>query len=618
MDLRFALRYLRRNPGFSIGAIVVLALGMGANTAIFSIINAVLIRPLDYPNADRIVAIEPLYKRSGKTGATASAPDFHDLRKQNTTLEAMAYYVGGEASSVVNGQAIYASSWYVTPEFFKVFALPASFGRLLGQHEDKGSVVVVSHAWAQRHFADPRRALGQSLKVRGQIVEVVGVAAPGFHYPAKADIWMPGGLLEENSHRTAHNYIVVGRLKPHVQLATAAEDLRVIADRLERQYSENRDKSVAVTPLQNQLTNSVQSTLWVLLGAVGLVLLIACANVANLLVARAGARTREIALRSAVGASRLRLVRQLVTESLLLALFGSAAGILLAVFALDALLFLAPANVPRLEEVSLDWTVLIFSVALAFVCSLLFGLAPALQASRVDLTTALRAGGGKGVVGGGGRTTRSVLVVAEVALSVILLVGAGLLLRSYHALSNVDLGFATERIIVTHLSTSASTEEAARRVTQFYRRLIENVGAVPGIASIAGVFSTPLGDTRSNAAYFIQGRPEGRPGEYPFANMQVVTPRYFETMGVRILQGRDFTNADEAGRHQVVIVNEAFVRQAFPSGRTLGQRVRSGFTQQSAEWMEIIGVVRDVRARNPGVPAGPEMYLPYLQHPGPG
>ncbi|HYO83364.1 MAG TPA: ADOP family duplicated permease, partial [Bryobacteraceae bacterium] len=443
-----------------------------------------------------------------------------------------------------------------------------------------------------------------------------GVAAPGFHYPATADLWLPVGLIPENSHRTAHNYTVVGRVKPDIAVMTAGEELRIIGDRLERQHPENRFKSVAITPLQGRLTRSVQSTLWVLLGAVALVLLIACANVANLLLARATARTREIALRTAVGASRSRIVRQLVTESMMLGACSSGLGVVIALLALDGLLLLAPPSVPGLDRVTLDARVLVFSLGVGILSSLLFGLAPAIQASRVDLNTALRASGGKGAVGSGhSARTRSVLVVAEIALSVVLLIGAGLLLRSYQALTRVDLGFATERTLIAQISTPAADEAAAQRATHFRRTLIENDRNLPGVTGAAGTWATPLGEIRSNAAYFIQGRPAGRPGEYSFADMHVVSPGYFRTMGIELVRGRDFNGSDEFGRPQVVIVNEAFVRTAFEKADPLGHRLRTGFTLESAEGMQIIGVARDIRASDPGTPASPELYLPYLQHP---
>jgi putative ABC transport system permease protein len=613
-DLRYCLRQLRHSPGFATTAVLTLALGIGANTAIFSIVNAVLLRPLAYPDPERIVAVETFWKNLGRSSANVSAPDFHDWRTQSTVFSALAYYSGGRGSVVVNGAAEYANSNLVTPDFFSVFGVSAAAGHLLTAAEQRDPVAVVSYNWAEAHFGSVSAALGQKIKLRGNIVEVIGVAAPGFRY-LDVDIWAPAGLVPENTHRTGHNYRVVGRLKPGITLAAAQEQMKGIGERIERDYPENRFKNVALIPLQDKLTAAVRTTLWVLLGAVSLVLLIACANVANLLLARASARTREIALRAALGASRRRVVRQLFTESLVLAFISSAAGVGLAHLLLARLLALAPANLPRLDGVRIDTPVLLFTLAASVLATLLFGLAPALQASRPELTDALKQSGSRGTVSGGKGRLRSTLVIAEVALSMVLLAGAGLLLRSFQRLHEVDLGFTTDHMLVANISYFASSEENLRSRTEFYRDLLARVRELPGVTQAAGMGLTPLTGASSNGSYSIAGKPEGRPGEQPSTEFQVITEGFFATLGTPVKQGRDFTDSDNLGRPLVAIINESFARAAFPGENPLGHRVKCGFLYTTMEWMEIVGVVGDTRRFEPGRPPLPELFIPALQHP---
>jgi putative ABC transport system permease protein len=613
-DIRYCLRQLRHSPAFATTAVFTLALGIGANTAMFSVVNAVLLRPLVYPDPERIVAVETFWKNLGRSSPNVSAPDFHDWRTQSTVFSALAYYSGGRGTVVVNGAAEYANNNLVTPDFFSVFGLSAAAGHFFTAAGQRDPVAVVSYNWAETHFGSVSTALGQKIKLRGNIVEVIGVAAPGFRY-LDVDIWAPAGLVPENPNRTGHNYWVVGRLKPGVTLEAAQEQMKGIGDRIERDYPENRFKNVALIPLQDKLTAPVRATLWVLLGAVSLVLLIACANVANLLLARAAARTREIALRAALGASRGRVVRQLFTESLLLAFVSSAAGVGMAHLLLVRLLALAPANLPRLEGVRIDTAVLLFTLATSVLATLLFGLAPALQGSRPELTEALKQSGSRGTIGGGKGRLRSALVIAEVALSMVLLAGAGLLLRSFERLQQVDLGFATDHVLVAQASYSGNSEESLRRASEFYRDLLTRVRALPGVTQAAGMRLTPLTGSFSNGSYFIAGKPEGRPGEQPNCEFQVVTEGFFATLGTPVKQGRDFTDGDNLERPLVAIINESFAGAAFPGENPLGHRVKCGFLKTTKEWMEIIGVVGDTRRFEPGRPPVPELFIPALQHP---
>ncbi|MGH9674234.1 MAG: ABC transporter permease, partial [Bryobacteraceae bacterium] len=547
-----------------------------------------------------------------------SAPDFHDWRRQNRVFERMAYHNGGEVTVVVHGVPAFVHAQAVTPEFFAVFGLPPEAGRFWSEPEDRTPLAVISELWARQQFGDVGAAIGKTITVRGTSIEVIGVARAGFRYPRSTDIWIPAGLRPENQHRSGHNYFAIGRLRPAVALTAARTEMRAIGDRLEREYPENRFKTVAVTPLAEKVTKSAQTTLWVLLGAVFGVLLIACANVANLQLARAASRTREMAVRAALGAARGRILRQVLTESAVLCAAGTAIGLGLSAMLLRGLVAIAPADIPRLDEVRMDVPVLLFVLALAVLCGLLFGLAPARGSSGANSISGLRQGGTKGSLGGVTGRTRAVLVVSEVALSMMLLAGAGLLLRSFLALLRVDLGFSTDRLLLTHTSVPVSGENEARRATEFQRDLIERIALLPGARRAAGVKTLPFAARRSTAQYQIKGGRKYRPGDAPSAQMQIVTPRYFETLGVPVLHGRDFANSDSWGRPQVAIINETLAREAFGDENPLGRTISCGMSLQSIKGMEIVGVVRGARQINPGEPPKPELFLPYLQHPGPG
>ena len=614
MDLRFVLRSLRKNPAFSLVIVIVLGLGIGANTAIFSVINTVLVKPLDYSEPDRIVAVQTLNMVRGSK-YQVSAPDFRDWRDQSDSFEAFAYFYGGETSVGVGAEAEYASSFRVTPAFFRVFGVEPVRGRLFTAEEEKAGgplAVVVSHGFWQRRLRGSEQALGQTVTFGQQNYTVVGIMPPSFRYPLTADLWSAAAALPETVSRTAHNYNVVARLKKGVSVEQAQSQMAAIGARLREQYPENKNKSVAVTPLQASLTGNVKPTLILLLSAVGVILLIACANVANLLLAKSTARTREIAIRSAVGASRARVVWLLIQESAVLSILGAAAGVLIALFGMEALVALAPANVPRITAVRVDATVLLFTLTISLVASVLFGLAPALHASRVDLNEALKQSGGRAVTGSSNRL-RSALVVAEIALSVVLLSGAVLLIKSFQKLTRTELGFRPQQILVMRTSVPASDAASRERATQFFDRLLPELRGTPGVTAAGAVFGLPS-RRLSNGGYSIEGRPDPKPGEWPQAGFHLVSPGYFAVLGVPLKAGRDFDGRDDGNtKNLTVIVNEAFVRQSFPKENPLGQRIRCGLDRP--DYMTIVGVVGDVREVGPGTAPVPEIYMPYPQHP---
>jgi predicted permease len=616
MDIKFVLRSLRKNPGFTLVVVLVLGLGIGANTAIFSVVNTVLLKPLDYSEPDRIVTVASLNMQRG-TSYQVSAPDFRDWRDQSDSFEAFAYHTGGETSVTVGTEAEYATVMAVTPGFFRVFGVDAIRGRLLTADEEKQGgplAAVISYAFWQRRFQGSAQALGGTVSFGQRTFNVVGVLPPSFRYPATSDVWYSAATTPETTSRTAHNYRVIARLKPGVTVAQAQTQMEAIATRLREQYPENKYKSVAVTQLQENLTRKVKPTLILLLTAVGVILLIACANVANLLLAKATSRTREVAIRAAVGASRARVIWLLVQESAVLSLAGAAVGVVLAIWGIQALVALAPANVPRVADVRIDTTVLGFTLLLSLLASVLFGLAPAIHASRIDLNDALKQSGGRAVTGGSNRL-RGVLVAAEIALSVVLLSGAGLLIKSFLQLSRADLGFKPGKLLVLHTSVPASGDEGRRRAVRFYEELLPQLRSLPGVTAAGASFGLPSRKL-SNGAYDVQGRPPAKPGEWPQAGFHLASPGYFAALGVPVKAGRDFDESDNATTTNLsVIVNEAFVRQTFPNQNPLGQRIRCGLDRP--DWMTIIGVVGDVRESSPGQKPVAEIYMPYPQHPGP-
>jgi putative ABC transport system permease protein len=599
-DVRYAIRSLIKSWGFALGAGAVLALAIGANIAIFSVVNAVLLQPLPYPDAERLVSVETLWTHTGRPSQDVAGPDFLDWQAQNDVFEKMvAYYGGDDFAAIVGDRALFANPRYVSAEFFEVFGQTVSAGRLPTKYDipvsdAEPTVAVVRYHWALAHFGNAEAAIGKRITLYGNPLEIVGVAAPGFRYPDAADLWVPS---RTGGDRSDHNYRAVGKLKAGVALTRAKAQMRTIGDTLARQYPENRPKTATLIPLQERLTGNLKVTLWVLMSAVGLVWLIACANIANLLLARTAGRTREIALRAALGAGRGRVVRQLLTESCVLAGVAGLAGLLLASVLVRGLVALSPANLPGIDEVRMDVTVLLFALGLSLVSTVLVGLVPALQTSRLDLSEALKQGGSKATASRASSRLRATLVVTEVALSVILLVTAGLLVRSFLALQHEDLGFTTNRVLVAYTDYAVDTEQEIRIRSAFYTDVLHHLRAVPGVSAAAGIAFLPMGrEHRLARDYFIQGRPQGEPGERPQAELYAITSDYFKTLEIPVRAGRDFERTESPERPRVAIINETLARAAFPSGSPVGQHIR---TNSSSPWMEIVGVVGDTRWQDP-------------------
>ncbi|MGA8027653.1 MAG: ABC transporter permease [Bryobacteraceae bacterium] len=617
MDLKFALRSLRRDPGFTLLAIIILALGIGANTAIFSVVDAVILRPLAYRDPDRIVAITSTFKHGGKYNHV-SGPDFVDLRNQSSAFESMAAYQADVTSVVTNSSAEFAGMAEVSKDFFKTLGIEPVQGRGFIASDWKGKpadIALVSESFWERHFGNQPFSSGRTLKVMSTSFDIIGILPFGFHFPEESatDVWAPFQEQPDQTSRSSGNYMVIGKLKPGASLQQAQAQLTAIADRLSKAYpSANKDKSALVSPLVSFTVRNVRTILYVLLGAVVLVLLIACANVANLLLARASGRIREFAIRAALGAGQGRLVRQLLVESLLLAGAACLGGVAIAKAALPVLVTLAPKYVPRLDQVRMDASVLLFCIAAAVVASFLFGLAPAFQASRIDPNEGLRVGGARGILGGATGRLRQLFVTAEVALCMVLLVSAGLLLRSFSAMTQVDLGFRPERLLVAEVSVPTSGERANEIL---FKPLLDRLSSSPRIESAALARTVP-GERDSWGSYIIAGQTaKDFTISSPQAGFSIVSPAYFQTMGIPLMGGRSFSDRDDRNAPPVAIISQNLARRSFPKQDPIGQTIFCGLDLVSMKWMKIVGIVRDVRMDSPAQPPEAEIYMPYLQHP---
>ena len=615
-DLRYAGRNLRRSPGFATLVVLIMALGIGANTAVFSVVNAVLLRPLSYRGAERIVTLSDFaVTGQARTALSkqASAREFEEWHKQSSSFEAMAYYGARETAVTWGSGAEYARVAGVSPEFFRVFDVEAAAGRFPTAEEMKpggSGAVLLSYEYWQRHFGGDARALGQTIRVYG-LRTIVGVLPPGFRFPEKTDLWF--AVSETDDPPAARNYLVVARLKPGISLEQAQTEMSLIAKRIEREYPDtNQGWSVSAAHMRDDLVDDIRPTLYLLLGAVGVVLLIACANTATLLLGKATARTHEVAVRTALGASRRRIVRQLITESLLLSSVAGATGLLFASFGSKALVSLAPTDLPRLAEAGIDRWVLVFTFGISTITSLLFGLAPALYASKVELVETLKQGGRRTVAGGGAARFRGALVVAEIALAVTLVSVSGLLMKSLAALQTVALGFRPENVLVMRATVPGSLAAATPRARQFFGEMLSQIHKLPGVLA-AGATMAPPGSIDSSGGYFIDRLPANPDWTHaPEAVLSIVAPGTFAALGIPVKAGRDFSESDTLERSLVAVVNESLVRKSFPHQNPLGRKIICSF--DTLEAMTIVGVVGDVRQLGPEREPMRECYMTYGQH----
>jgi predicted permease len=617
-DLRYGVRALAKAPGFAASAIVTLALGIGATTAMFTVVDGVLLKPLGYRDADRIVALSTLFTNRGRAIPRLSGGDYVDIRARRDAFAAIATYYGGEMGVQVAGRAEFAGTMLTSTEFINVFAVAPLHGRVFNADDAERSAMV-SVSFASRNFGGGEQAVGRSFNLEGRAYTIVGVVPASFQFPARTEVWVASSRDPDILNRTARTlHRTVAKLHQGVGVDAANARLAALGATGRGLSNSNSNKSFTASPLRERWWRRY-TTLVVLMGAVGLVLLIACANVANLTLARATARSREIAVRAALGGTRWQIVRQLLAESLVLAFAAGVLGVVIASVATDLLLLRGSAGVPlpRLTDVTVDWRVLLFAIALSFTSSVGFGLAPAFQASRVNLSDALKQAGTRGVMGGPSGSLRSVLVVAQIAASFVLVIGAGLLFRSFLALVSVQLGFRIDTMLVMYAHAPARTEADYVRVVQFERELFERIRGLPGVESVAGAMGLPTGDYGSNGYYVLegQGTMEEHAQELAHAEFSLSSPGYFATLGIPLLRGRDFTDRDRSGSPPVAIISDALARESFPNQDPIGRRLQCGLDAESMHWMTIVGVVGNVRQDSPASALSPALYMSLAQHP---
>jgi predicted permease len=622
-DLKHAFRMLRQSPGFTATAISALALGIGANTAIFSVVNTVLLKPLPYPEADRIVQLMNATPQGIFGGA--SVPKYNVWRAQTQILEDVAAFnAGGPGINMSGGdRPEQLQGIHVSYEFFSLFGAKPALGRTFTATEDRpggADVVVLSNGlWKRRFGADPS-VVGKAITLGGASYTVIGVLEPTFTFSSAADVYLPF-QADPNSTQQAHYFQAAGRLKPGISLGAAQSAMKLAAEQFRQKFPGflNPKVSFTVQPLQQTIVRNVRAALLVLLGAVGFVLLIACANVANLLLVRASSRSREIAIRTAIGAGRGRIVRQLLTESIVLAAIGGLLGLALGAVGVRALLSLNPGNIPRIGEngadVTLDWRVLLFTMGLALLTGMLFGLFPAFHAVRADLNAVLKETGSRAGTGLRQGKARSLLVITEMALAIVLLIGAGLLIRTFSALHSVNPGFDPHNVLTMDTSLSGGKYDHTAAITTVARQAIERMEALPGVESAAGSCYLPL-EGGLGLGFSIEGRPANDPNSQNGAGWAYVTPHFFDVFRVPIVHGRAFTDRDAAGAPGVAVINEAMARRVFPHENPIGHRIIIGAGMGPAfdePAREIVGVVGD--ARDGGLNQDPanEMFVPLAQ-----
>jgi putative ABC transport system permease protein len=615
-DLRFALRQLFKSPGFTLVAVATLAIGIAANTAIFSVVDAVLLHPLPYPEPDQLVTVSQTVRSTGVSTEDASPANFIDWQAQNSVFSSMACARGWQANLSGDDQPERVRATMVSSQFFSLFGAKPILGRVFAPNDARpgnAHVAVLSYELWTRRFGADRSIIGRDLLLDSEKFTVVGVAPSGFLPDDFGELWVPSPwdvpvhpLAPNDNPREMRDrsYLDVwGRLKPQVRLAQAQAEMNGIAARLERQYpGPNDDTGVVLVPLHEEMVGEIRPMLLILSGAVSLVLLIACANVANLLLARAASRSREIAIRTALGASRLRLVRQLFTESALLALLGGMLGVLLALWALPILLSLSPPEIGEFSHVGLNTPVLVFSLIISLATGALFGLAPALFASRSNPNESLREG--ERGSSAGGSSARSVLIGAEIALSLVLLVGAGLMMKSFVRLTKVDPGFNADRMLVFNIGLPLSAEPARQSI--FYQQVVERLRTLSGVEKAAAVSRLPLAGGNSSRSFSVSGSNQSYS-----ADIRVCTPEYFQAMGIPLLKGRSFNAHDSNTALPVAIINQATAANAFPGQDPIGKYV-TNFGPNNAK-LQIVGVIGNVRHVALETAARPEIYTPLAQ-----
>jgi len=613
-DVRFAARQLWKHPAFTLTATLTLALGIGANTAIFTVVQSVLLAPLPYQNADRLAVLDTHWTNSGHTTPRVTGPDAADVREQARSLEAVSLYYGGNLSVELRDHSAYTVVTLADANFWRVFEVRPMAGRLFTDADAHGAAVV-SEQFARDNFGSAQAALGQVLHVEGEPLEIKGVLPAGFDFPGKTQVWEARALREPAlDHRTAFNYKAVGLIRSGFSLKATQAELDGLSQRLQTAYpDENRNKQLIAQPLQQALTGDARPTLLLLWATVGFILLIACVNVTHLQLVRSMERQREIAIRKALGSSRGQVMQPVILESLQVSLIGGAAGVLFAFPAVRVLVAMAPKELPRANEIHLNGGVLVFTLALAVLTALVSSMLPALRAAKVDPAEALKYDISRGMSRHGASRLRDGLVVAEVAATFVLAVGAGLLLHTMMTLMARDLGYETRQLLVVDADAPAHSEEDAHRAVQQFNELFGRLASVPGVAGVAGIMGLPTGLYGSNGYYTVTGAGPVNVNHSPYADFSVASPGYFETMGIPMKRGRDFNAGDTFESAFVAVISESVAKQSFGNADPVGKQIRCGL--DSDKWMTVVGVVGDVRQDSPAEKPGPTLYMPMTQHP---
>jgi putative ABC transport system permease protein len=626
-DLRYGIRTILKQPGFTAIAVMALALGIGANTAIFSIVNAVLLRPLPFANPDGIMMVFNTAEREDRFSVTY--PDFIDWRERQQSFELLAGYSSRDFTLTGTGDPVRLRGAMVTGELLPILGVQPKLGRFFRPEEDKPGirVAILSQRMWQEHFASDPDICDKTIQLHGQSYSVAGVMPKGFAFPLQndpvIDFWTTTASLQEGAapltaQRGNHALNVVGRLKEGITLEQAQADMSGIANALASQYPDtNAQFGARVVPLHKDLVREIRPALLILFGAVGCVLLIACANVANLLLARATTRHKEIAIRTALGASRLRVIRQLLTESLLLSLLGGGLGLLLAVWGTELLVALVPKGLPRADEIAMDGMVLGFTTLVALATGIFFGIAPAMQTSKTELTQTLKEGGRSSGDGAQRNRVRSLLVVSEVAIALMLLVGAGLLINSFLRLQKVNPGFNTHNVLSFRIGLPDSKYPQPQQKIDFYKQLASRIEALPGVKNVGYINALPLSGQGGGVGFSIEGEPVNPAQPFPYdTDFRTISPGYFKTMGIELLQGRDFDERDDLQSNPVVIINETLAKRYFPNQNPLGKRINPSFAndQRGPLMREIVGVVSSIKHSSLSAEIQPEAYVAYKQN----
>jgi putative ABC transport system permease protein len=614
-DARYGLRMLMKKPGFTLTAVFTLALGIGATSVIFSFVNGVLLRPLPYRDSDRLVLLDEDAPKRGIASMGVSYPDFLDWREQNRVFTGVAAYDGGWDYTLTGiGEPEELLCAWVSYNAFEILGVAPIMGSTFTAEEEgwKNSLVVIlSHdLWVRRFGAKPD-VIGQTIALNTRSHTVIGVMPPGFKFPKVADLWVP--MPPVVGERTDHGWSAIGRLKSGVTLEQAQSDMTAVARHIEEQNPiTNEGLGVKLIPLREGLAGDYRKALLILMGVVGLVLMIACVNVANLLLARAPARAKEVAIRTALGAGRWRVFRQLLTESVALGVMGGALGLMLAFWGLDLLLAAIPTDLPFWMKFDLDGRVLGFTAGVTLLTALIFGVAPALQASKVNLNEALKEGG-RSASGAARHRTLRLLVVAELALSLVLLIGAGLMLRSFMRLQHTDSGFNPENLLTLRLNLPVAKYDFPQR-RAFFQQLLKRIRATPGVEAAGAAFNLPLREAPLESSLTVEGYPALPPGQAPMANNNVITPDYFRTMGIPLLIGRDFNDADTGDSMRVTIIDERLAREYWPNESPIGKRITLSPPEDKEPWYTIVGVVGAVKNESLDLTRRKTVYVPHAQY----